>query len=819
MILGLKKAGHAESVLIHCTCSGVLRTESVRRFIQLFSRGPEMAHLDAFDAPTGTFADAKPSAKRRKGWSAHVDLLSGPTYQRLLAVEPWMRRVIPLLILSFLVILAATRVVLLYEWRQTINVNTRSALVLATGHIGSSVDRAVAASKAKNNKNSVTSNELQNILVDFRSRSLLDSTARIAIVDDKGQVVAASGMEPLIGHPLTDSIADSQALFVLGASAGVMQVKMDGENALASFDRAGEDGYGVFVAETTEQMYIDWRKSVSINITIFAGTVGVMLAILYAYYSQSARVRDTDIISEKIQNRIDMAMMRGRCGLWDWNMASGRVYWSRSMYEMLGYKPQDALLSISQITSIINPADADLYELARGLMSGEKDHIDINVPMRHADGHYVWMRIRAEVAQEEEAHLVGISFDISEQHQFAEQTAQADLRIRDAIENISESFVLWDSDGRLVMSNSKFREYAGLPDHMLQSGVQRVTIEAMSRPAISEQSVEQDNNGNFTSIRQMGDGSWLKINERRTQDGGLVSVGTDISELKQQQKSLEDSERRLYSFIQELKLARQNAQQRANEVEKLNESLKSEKERAESANKAKSEFLANMSHELRTPLNAIIGFSEMMLQATFGPLGSERYNEYMNDIHNSGTHLLTLINDILDMSKIEAGRFKLDSENADIEPIISETLRTLTPQAQEKAVSVTADIAPKLHGDIDRRAIRQVFLNILSNAVKFTPSGGHINVLGYQQDDSLVFVIADTGVGIPEEAIAKLGQPFEQVENQFTKTHAGSGLGLAISRSLVELHGGKLEITSKEGKGTTVTVTLPVTQDEQDKIS
>ena len=275
----------------------------------------------------------------------------------------------------------------------------------------------------------------------------------------------------------------------------------------------------------------------------------------------------------------------------------------------------------------------------------------------------------------------------------------------------------------------------------------------------------------------------------------------------------------MYSFIQELKLARQNAQQRASEVEKLNESLKSEKERAESANKAKSEFLANMSHELRTPLNAIIGFSEMMLQATFGPLGSERYDEYMNDIHNSGTHLLTLINDILDMSKIEAGRFKLDSENADIEPIISETLRTLTPQAQEKDVSVTADIAPKLHGDIDRRAIRQVFLNILSNAVKFTPSGGHINVLGYQQGDSLVFIIADTGVGIPEEAIAKLGQPFEQVENQFTKTHAGSGLGLAISRSLVELHGGKLEIASKEGKGTTVTVTLPVTQDEQHKIS
>lgn len=772
-----------------------------------------MANLDAVDAPTGTFVDSKPSLKRRKGGSAHVDLLSGNAYKRLLAIEPWMRRAVPLIILTFLILLAATRLVLLYEWRQNIDLTTRSALTLAAGHIGNTVDRAIFEKQQNNNDNvPLTNSDLQNILLDFRSQGLIDSAARIAIVDDQGNVVAASGMEPLIGHSLADSVADSQALFVLGRSAGVMKVKIDGKSSLASFDQAGHGKFGIFVGEETEQMYLEWRKTVSVNITIFGGTVGVILAILYAYYAQAARIRNTDIISEKIQNRIDMAMMRGRCGLWDWNMASGRVYWSRSMYEMLGFKPKDELLSISEITSIINPADADLYELARGLMNGEKDHIDINIPMRHADGHYVWMRIRAEVAQEEEAHLVGISFDISEQHQFAEQTAQADLRIRDAIENISESFVLWDSEGRLVMSNSKFREYASLPDHMLQPGVQRVTVEAMAKPAINEMSLEHDDTGNFTSIRQMADGSWLKINERRTQDGGLVSVGTDISELKQQQKSLEDSERRLYSFIQELKLARQNAQQRATEVEKLNESLQSEKERAESANKAKSEFLANMSHELRTPLNAIIGFSEMMIQATFGPLGSERYTEYMNDIHNSGTHLLTLINDILDMSKIEAGRFTLSSENADLEPIISETLRTLTPQAQEKSITLSADITPKLHGDIDRRAIHQVFLNILSNAVKFTPSGGHIDVKGYQEDDRLVFIFSDTGVGIPEAAIAKLCQPFEQVENQFTKTHAGSGLGLAISRSLVELHGGELDIQSKEGEGTIVTIILPVKQ-------
>ncbi len=507
-----------------------------------------------------------------------------------------------------------------------------------------------------------------------------------------------------------------------------------------------------------------------------------------------------------------MAMMRGRCGLWDWNMASGRVYWSRAMYEMLGYVPQDALLSISQISAIINPNDANFFDLAQELMSGKKKHIDINVPMRHADGHYVWMRIRAEVTEEEEPHLVGISFDISEQQQLAEQTAQADLRIRDAIENISESFVLWDAEGRLVMSNSKFCEYAAIPKQILQSGIQRATVEAMARPALSEYPLKDDGTGNLTSIRQTADGCWLKINERRTQDGGLVCIGTDISELKQQQEKFEDSERRLFSFIQELKRARGSAQQRATEVEKLNKSLKAEKERAESANKAKSEFLANMSHELRTPLNAILGFSDIMLQSTFGPLGSQRYKEYMHDIYNSGTHLLTLINDILDMSKIEAGRFTLDCKNTDLEPIISEAVRTLTPQAQEKNIAVTTNITPELHAEVDGRAMKQIFLNLISNAVKFTPSGGNIDVCAFKKKNNLIFKITDTGVGIPQSAIKKLGQPFEQVENQLTKSHTGSGLGLAISRSLLELHKGKLEITSKEMKGTTVTIIMPITQ-------
>ncbi|WP_375688910.1 ATP-binding protein [Bartonella sp. AP57NXGY] len=772
-----------------------------------------MAKLDAYNAPREMYADSKSSAQSRKERTERTNLFSGSAYKKLLFIEPWLRRSLPFVILAFLVILAAIRFLSIYDWRNTIDKNTHSTIALLASHITNTIDRDLLAATRQGKAAALSHNHLQNILTNFRNKGFIKTSAVIAIVDQKGNVLASSSSEIVLGKPLQNFTSESITLQALGKHAGIMKITIGKDiPALASFQQTENGQYGVFISEKMQHIYMEWRKALSLNITMFIGTSGVILALLYAYYNQIVRARKTDLVSEKIQNRIDMAMMRGRCGLWDWNMASGRVYWSRAMYEMLGYVPQDALLSISQISAIINPNDANFFDLAQELMSGKKKHIDINVPMRHADGHYVWMRIRAEVTEEEEPHLVGISFDISEQQQLAEQTAQADLRIRDAIENISESFVLWDAEGRLVMSNSKFCEYAAIPKQILQSGIQRATVEAMARPALSEYPLKDDGTGNLTSIRQTADGCWLKINERRTQDGGLVCIGTDISELKQQQEKFEDSERRLFSFIQELKRARGSAQQRATEVEKLNKSLKAEKERAESANKAKSEFLANMSHELRTPLNAILGFSDIMLQSTFGPLGSQRYKEYMHDIYNSGTHLLTLINDILDMSKIEAGRFTLDCKNTDLEPIISEAVRTLTPQAQEKNIVVATNITPELHAEVDGRAMKQIFLNLISNAVKFTPSGGNIDVCAFKKKNNLIFKITDTGVGIPQSAIKKLGQPFEQVENQLTKSHTGSGLGLAISRSLLELHKGKLEITSKEMKGTTVTIIMPITQ-------
>jgi two-component system, cell cycle sensor histidine kinase PleC len=289
-----------------------------------------------------------------------------------------------------------------------------------------------------------------------------------------------------------------------------------------------------------------------------------------------------------------------------------------------------------------------------------------------------------------------------------------------------------------------------------------------------------------------------------------VSVGTDISALKRQEENLLKSEKTLMVTVRDLQRERQTAEEQSQRLAELADKYASEKTRAEAANRSKSEFLANMSHELRTPLNAIIGFSDIMTAQMFGALGSPKYQEYVVDIRKSGQFLLDVINDILDMSKIEAGRTDLELEEFEFASVVDDVLRLVGPRAQESRIFLDKECNVEGHMKADKRAVKQILINLLSNAIKFTPEGGRITIQADSSPDLLRFAIVDTGIGIPQRDIEKLGRPFEQLENQFTKSKGGSGLGLAISRSLVELHGGKLHISSVLNKGTTVSVELPL---------
>ena len=246
-------------------------------------------------------------------------------------------------------------------------------------------------------------------------------------------------------------------------------------------------------------------------------------------------------------------------------------------------------------------------------------------------------------------------------------------------------------------------------------------------------------------------------------------------------------------------------------LRQINFELKHSKERAEAANDAKSQFLANMSHELRTPLNAIIGFSQIIKEQTMGPVGVARYAEYANDIFSAGEHLLALINNVLDISKIQAGKLDLKEEPVDLHETVQGSMTAVAAQALKNKVSLQVELPQALPPvRADAVAMRQILINLLSNAVKFTPEGGQVTIgVERPKDGGLALVINDTGIGMNDEEIAIALEPFRQVENALTKKFEGTGLGLPIARRLVELHGGRLEIASAKNLGTAIRVYLP----------
>jgi two-component system, cell cycle sensor histidine kinase PleC len=647
-------------------------------------------------------------------------------------------------------------------------------------------------------------------------RGILSHGRQILVADRQGRLVASNLPA---GGALT--IADH----VNGRSGERLQhgdrahvLLADGTEALASVHALAEPLGSVTVIHPLHEALREWRASAWRSGLFVLATSIVLLAMAGAYSWQTGRVRRAEKTCDRIRDRMDLALSRGRCGLWDWDLARGRVFWSQSMFEMLGLAAKSRALTFDELRTLLHPDDSDLAETAGALVRSAACAIDHDFRMRHANGDWIWLRARAELVNEEGtamAHLIGVAVDITEQKLMAERSAAADLRLADAIEAISEAFVLWDRDNRLVTCNSKFRKLHGLPAEAPPAGISYA--ELMSRgqlPTVQAELPleERPSSGARTYEAQLTDGRWLQVNERRTKDGGYVSVGTDITKLKEHEEQLVKSEQRLMASVADLRKSRQALEVQAQQLAELAERYLEQKAEAELANHAKSEFLANMSHELRTPLNAIIGFSDTMQRETFGALGCDKYIEYCRDINASGQYLLSVIGDVLAMSELEAGYTKLSKSLLDARPMLEQAVKRIEPAAREKSISIRSESFsdPVLFGD--RPAIEKILKILLANAVKFTPEGGSITIRARRAGKATNLYVEDTGIGIAPEALRRIARPFEQRGPVFNGMK-GSGLGLAIARSLVELHGGSMRIRSVVGSGTVVLVHLPIPAD------
>jgi signal transduction histidine kinase len=360
------------------------------------------------------------------------------------------------------------------------------------------------------------------------------------------------------------------------------------------------------------------------------------------------------------------------------------------------------------------------------------------------------------------------------------------LLLQSTLENIGEGLSVFDSQGRLIAWNHRFCELLDLPADLAAS--------ATLHDILTHQAARGDFGGNdpetevaerldlfyrdvpTTKERIMPLGRTLQIRRRAMPNGAVISIYSDVTENKA-------SEGRLIEA----------------------------RSQAEAANRAKGDFLANMSHELRTPLNAIIGFSEVISNELFGPIANEKYLEYIKDIHSSSLHLLSIINDVLDMSKIEAGKVELAKEVVQIQNVISEVMRMVHERARSRDIELTAQLSDQnVEIWADERSMKQIFLNLLSNAIKFSKEGGRIYVrIVADQPDIAVLEIEDQGIGMSEEEQERALQPFGQAKPVTTRNYGGTGLGLPITKGLVEAHGGTLTIDSRAGHGTLVRIVLP----------
>jgi len=358
--------------------------------------------------------------------------------------------------------------------------------------------------------------------------------------------------------------------------------------------------------------------------------------------------------------------------------------------------------------------------------------------------------------------------------------------LQSTLENIGEGLSVFDGRGRLIAWNSRFCELLDLPADL---GTDATLHDILMLQAVRGDFGEGEPEGEVARRLELfyrdvptikeritPAGRLLQIRRRAMPNGAVVSVYSDVTDIKASERKLIEA-----------------------------------RSQAELANRAKGDFLANMSHELRTPLNAIIGFSEVISNELFGPILNEKYLEYITDIHASSLHLLSIINDVLDMSKIEAGKVELAKELVPIQSLIREVMRMVHERAQSRDIELTSQMSEQ-EVDIwaDERSMKQIFLNLLSNAIKFSREGGTVCVRAIaDRSDVAVFEIEDHGIGMNEEEQERALQPFGQAQPATTRTYGGTGLGLPITKGLVEAHGGTLTITSRAGVGTTVRIVLP----------
>ena len=619
-------------------------------------------------------------------------------------------------------------------------------------------------------------------------------------VDDSRFIVSRTPLPPLDaglkGASLTVVPAGQVA-----ADAARAVMGPDGQPRLTASTPIAGTGHAVVAALPVASGMAAWLDDAWLLVApLFL--VMLMLALIAVQNWRQARAGRQWADTER---RFRVAVEAARCGVWEWDLARGEVVLSDYMAALLEVEPGQVLTTQALIERVHPRYRETLVEALDQAMANGAFDVTFPVPLK--GGGIRWIDARGQSRQPRRdagfTSLLGIALDITEARRSKAQAQAAENRLRDGIESVSDAFVLFDRNGRLILWNQAFQDAFAFPAGVVCKGAQKDALNLIAAEAVKAEHPSASGRAGVREV-ELKDGRWLQMAERFTGDGGTVVIAADITVIRRQEAERRRAADELRGMVSAL-------EDREAKLSLLARKYEVAMTRAEAANQAKSEFLANMSHELRTPLNAINGFSEIMAGEMFGPLGDRRYKGYAADIHTSGQHLLSLINDILDMAKIEAGKLTLHYETVSLNSLCNDAIRLMRGKAMESGLTLGLVAPETVQVEADHRGLKQVMLNLISNAVKFTPEGGAVTVtIAAQGADHVRLSVTDTGIGIAAADLDRLAQPFEQVEGQHSKTTQGTGLGLALTKSLIELHRGRMTIESEPGRGTTVWFDLPL---------
>ncbi len=627
----------------------------------------------------------------------------------------------------------------------------------------------------------------------------------LALVDTRGRVVVRIPEDaryldrPLDALPFANLVRMAEA--ANGASVVATLGGLDGIERVSVAKRVADRHFAVVAGAPTANFLAGWRETLGISMPFSALVVAAFLFLLLSLGRHLGRVEDSEASLQESERRFQTLVGNVPGIVFQRIQLPGMrpefVWISEGVERLLGLKHEAAARQGGRVLNdYTHPRDLALLRQAYERSTEDMQPIHWTGRMRHANGEQRWFEVTSRPRRRADGAVIweGIALDATERKRaedalaiLREQLEAKRAQLELALANMAQGIAVFDRRMRLIVRNARYLELFKLSDSEAREGVSLIDLLRVSlrnghytgeaaREAVRERIKGARARKPTTIVQRLKDGSVIDVHMRPIEGGGHVATFTDITAREATEAALRDA-----------------------------------KEAAELADRAKSQFLANMSHELRTPLNAIIGFAEIMDDQLFGPLGDQRYAEYAKDIEESGKHLLTLINDILDLSKIEAREATLREEQVDLGGAFESCARLVRERAQRARVELRVPTGGNLPVVwADRAKLKQVVLNLLSNAVKFTPAGGAVDVETGLRADGAVFVrVRDTGIGMRAEDIPVALQPFRQIENSLARKHQGTGLGLPLSQSLLRMHGGDLEIVSELGAGTSVTLHLP----------